>query len=383
MALLQNDPNDVACPDFASVDYTEARVALITDVVDDATAIMLLTQAWTASNKAEKAIWARQMGAEAKARADAERQAHELQALRDTAHDLEHQALRTEEQKKNRVKYLPIPIRPPPTTAPEIPSSYATSRLWKGQYVELWYFTNDGLDYACQHSTTLDENTMVQVQDKDGTAAWVPAVASREARTVADDRVISWENFCQAVPRILLAMEAAKWPPQCLTMLANLWGKLQVHEFRSSHDPLDQRALIVYQAEQRRAWHQAIDSPGGAWDIGTLCESTLSRVRDVVYREDRQRLDSQRDYHVCLLSLSGSTLSDSLHVSFPLLSLQPACVAHVSMGYATRTSLFFSYTSPCTATPMSPCGSQHEHLRSSHTRLHVLQCPCLHVVPVT
>jgi hypothetical protein len=92
---------------------------------------------------------------------------------------------------------------------------------------------------------------MVQVQDKDGTVAWVPTVASREARTIADNRFISWENFCQAVPRILLAMEAAKWPPQHLTMLANLWSKLQVHKFCSSHDPLDQRALIVYQAEQQ------------------------------------------------------------------------------------------------------------------------------------
>jgi len=58
MVLLQNNPNDAACPDFASVDYTEAHVALITHIVDDATATVLLTQAWTASNKAEKAIWA-------------------------------------------------------------------------------------------------------------------------------------------------------------------------------------------------------------------------------------------------------------------------------------------------------------------------------------
>ena len=81
MVLLQNDPNDAACLDFASVDYTEACIVLITDVVDDATAIMLLTQAWTAGNKAEKAIWAQQIRLEAKARADAEQQAHKLQAL--------------------------------------------------------------------------------------------------------------------------------------------------------------------------------------------------------------------------------------------------------------------------------------------------------------
>lgn len=111
-------------------------------------------------------------------------------------------------------------------------------------------------------------------------------------------------------------MEAAKWLPQHLTMLSNLWGKLQVHEFHSSHNPLNQRALIVYQAEQQQAWHQAIDSPGGAWDIGTLCKSTLSRVCNIVYRKDRQKLDNQRDYHIHPLSLYVSSFSDSFHLFF-------------------------------------------------------------------
>lgn len=95
MVLLQNDPNDATCPEFALVDYTEAHVALITDMVDDVTAIVLLTQAWTTDNNAKKAIWAQQIGIEAEARTDADQQAHELQALRDTAHDLECQALKS------------------------------------------------------------------------------------------------------------------------------------------------------------------------------------------------------------------------------------------------------------------------------------------------
>ena len=113
----------------------------------------------------------------------------------------------THRGEEKQIEVLTDPHPSAPTTARD---PYATSRLWEGQFVELWYFTNDGLDYARQHFTTLDENAMVQVQDKDGTVAWVPAVASRGACTVANDRFISWENFSQAVPRILLAMEAAK-----------------------------------------------------------------------------------------------------------------------------------------------------------------------------
>ncbi|KAF8803480.1 hypothetical protein BYT27DRAFT_7020019, partial [Phlegmacium glaucopus] len=53
-------------------------------------------------------------------------------------------------------------------------------------------------------------------------------------------------------------MEEADWPQDHVTMLAKFWGNLQIHELRSSRDPLDQKTLIVYQAEQRRLWHLAI-----------------------------------------------------------------------------------------------------------------------------
>jgi hypothetical protein len=57
---------------------------LITYVVDDTTAFRILMQAWTAGNKAKKAIWVQQMAAETEAQANAEQQAHEVQALQES-----------------------------------------------------------------------------------------------------------------------------------------------------------------------------------------------------------------------------------------------------------------------------------------------------------
>src|SRR5882757_11566024 len=81
------------------------------------------------------------------------------------------------------------------------------------------------------------------------------------------------------------------------------------------------------------------------------CMGHRDAMRDCIEQRSRCRLqggqtelDNQRDYHICPLTLSVSTLSDSLHVSFPLpvLSHQYVCDAHVSMWYATRTSPFLT-----------------------------------------
>lgn len=298
MPTILSDPNEAACPDFASEDYSTARNSLISDTIDEATALVMLTASWNANNAAEKVLWARQVELEAAAVADMARQVQEEQARRNKVFDQEEQVTRTEERKKNTEKYLPIPNRAPPTTPPEIVSTYATTRLRKGQYVELWYFTNDGLDYALQNSATLDEDAMVQTIDKDGRPTWVTTAASRESHAVKDDRHLDWEAFTAAVPRFLEAIEAAAWTEERRRMMTNLLAGLQVHPFRFSSDPLNKKALLLYLSEQRRLWHQAIPSPQGAWDIGIISQDNLTRARDQVYRGEHRKLDNERDYLV-------------------------------------------------------------------------------------
>lgn len=86
---------------------------------------------------------------------------------------------------------------------------------------------------------------------------------------------------------MIVAMEEADWPHECVMMLAKFSGNLQVHELCSSRDPLDQKALLVYQAEQRRLWHLAISSPRGAYNLSRINDEILRKTCDKVYWDDR------------------------------------------------------------------------------------------------
>jgi hypothetical protein len=231
--------------------------------------------------------------------------------------------------KKNKTKYIPIPDRPMPTTTPIFASNYAAKKMDKGQYVELWYYTNDGLDEALRAHTTVDDDAMVIARRPDGSTTWVPAAVARDSKKVLDDKDLKWEDFCQAVPRTILAMEEADWPAERVAMLASFWGKLQVHEMRSSRDPLDQKALLLYQSRQRRLWHLAIPTPRGAYNISILDESVLRQTKDEVYWEDRRLRDNERDFRVSppLFYLVPTSQADSLT---PPSALSPFSIAIVT-----------------------------------------------------
>ena len=81
-------------------------------------------------------------------------------------------------------------------------------------------------------------------------------------------------------------------------MIAKFWGGLQIHEYRSSRDPLNQKALIVYQAEQRRLWHLTIASPHGAYNLSRINEQIMRKTREKVYWDDHRLKDFQRDFRV-------------------------------------------------------------------------------------
>ncbi|KAF8809699.1 hypothetical protein BYT27DRAFT_7254418 [Phlegmacium glaucopus] len=114
--------------------------------------------------------------------------------------------------KKNKVKYTPIPDRDIPTITPVITSNYTIRKMEKGLYVELWYYTNAGLDDALRSSSNIDDEAMVMLHRPDGSSSWVPSASTRDAIGVLDDKHISWKDFCQAAPRMIVAMEEADWP---------------------------------------------------------------------------------------------------------------------------------------------------------------------------
>ena len=303
MPRIQFDPALLECPDFASPTYAAARAPLVNDNTTEEQAIQRLRVIWSAGNEADKITWQAQNEEDDIARADRLRIQTEADVLKAQTEIEEAEALRKEEMKKNKSKYIPVPDRDVPSVARVVASNYAVRKMEKGLYVELWYYTNAGLDEAFRNSNTVDDEAMIMVRLPNGSTSWVPAASSRTSSGVIEDRYILWEDFCQAAPRMIIAMEEADWPQERVAMLAKFWGNLQIHELQSSRDPLDQKTLIVYQAEQRRLWHLAISSPQGAYNLSCINEEIMRKTRDKVYWDERRVKDYQRDLRVRLFAI--------------------------------------------------------------------------------
>ncbi|KAG6894830.1 hypothetical protein C0992_004429 [Termitomyces sp. T32_za158] len=206
MPDLHNDPNTAVCPDFAHENFATARNALISDTVNEEAAINILASTWRANNALDKERWERQRQERDKEQRLMERQEREDREQRAELRQAEEEAAKREERKRYRSKYAQLAQEPTPNAPPEILAPYATTRLQKGLYVELWYFTNDGIDYTLKTLSTVDKNAMVQTVDKDGNASWVLAAASKGSKSVLDDRDLAWEQFLLAIPRFLDAI---------------------------------------------------------------------------------------------------------------------------------------------------------------------------------
>lgn len=298
MPRIRNDPNFNVCPDYATLPYAVAREQIVNEQVTEAQAVQFLRNIWEAANNAEKALWLEQVEADREQRDQLRFLQEEQEEIQEREKLAEEEAARKEEKKKYKHKYTPIQASGVPDEPTVTPSAYAIRKLDKGEYVELWYFTNDGLDEAHVRKTTIEEDAMVLSSLPDGSTAWVSSASARNASSVVNDEDLSFEDFCQACPRFIAAIEEADWPPDRVRMLAVFWKNLQVHEYRSLRDPIAQKTLLAYQAEQRKRWHVVAKSAAGPYDLSAINTKVLERTRDKVYWQERAKRDNQRDYRV-------------------------------------------------------------------------------------
>ncbi|KAG1807163.1 uncharacterized protein BJ212DRAFT_1199279, partial [Suillus subaureus] len=145
MPHIQNDPNLNICLDYASEDFANTQAQLINDDTTEEQAIQLLRNIWQSNNMSDKHLWQQQE--------QDDREEHEhIQHMEDDEQEHLNQEQANEEEDackeewKNKHKYIPnhnLGIPDDPTITP---CSYTLYKLEKGEYLELWYFTNDRLD---------------------------------------------------------------------------------------------------------------------------------------------------------------------------------------------------------------------------------------------
>jgi hypothetical protein len=178
MPLLAENPNLAVTPNFQSEEYAEAQAQLTNEAINDNQAIEILANLWRIQNEADKCHW--------DARVEAE--AHEAEALRREAAQEEEQcqlALKAdqeaaiqEERKKNKAKYTPVKDLDVPSDPIILPCQYAVRKMKSGEYCELSYFTNNGLEEASRSTFMANEDALVMMPTADGLNKWIPASAA-------------------------------------------------------------------------------------------------------------------------------------------------------------------------------------------------------------
>ena len=266
MPHLLVDPNTTQCPNYSLDIYHTVRVPFVTPDSDHHQAAIILTTVWGAQNTVKKQQWQDQLNQDAAEVDERRQEREEIKRVRQEELDKEKEEQHKDERKKNKSKFVPILARGVPTTPLIIVSALATRRMDKGDYIPLWYFTNSSLDDTAKAFSIFEEDALSLIKRDDGSTSLVPTLSSKESRSVVEDCKLSWDDFCIAAPHMILVMSQSEWPPDRITMMTEFWTHINTHPFRSSRDPLDRSTLPLYQAEQRKLWHQAINSPGHRYD---------------------------------------------------------------------------------------------------------------------
>ncbi|EGN92081.1 hypothetical protein SERLA73DRAFT_79880 [Serpula lacrymans var. lacrymans S7.3] len=204
MPLILNDPNTAVAPDFTREEYQEARTELSNELIDDALAARILTNLWSVANNKDKVAWAQQREEEILV-ADREHQQLEKEVVMRLAD--EQNVARREECKKNKSKYAPVRDIDVPSDPVIIPLQYTTRKMKAGEYCELHYFTNRGLEKASHSLLTTDAEVLVMLTSVNGVHTWVPVGAMKDTKTpVTKDKNLTWEQFNGSAPRMVSSM---------------------------------------------------------------------------------------------------------------------------------------------------------------------------------
>ncbi|KAG1728679.1 hypothetical protein EDB19DRAFT_1832686 [Suillus lakei] len=217
MDRLFSDPSLLVCPDFMSAWYQATRAAMITANVTEAQAAETLHNTWVLTNEDLCLQWREQLTKKPN--------------VKDLPFNLRKILHEQMKKKKNRSKHSAIILRPRPFANDEeaLVSEFALRKIDSGKYVELYYWTNQGLDDALTNYRTRDDDSMVPSIGEDGSTVWVSAATSKPAAGVIADRDLSPIDFAQAIPRIMAAIEERDWTKQRVLMLAQFWGAIMLH----------------------------------------------------------------------------------------------------------------------------------------------------------
>jgi len=173
-----------------------------------------------------------------------------------------------------------------PEGLPHFPAPFAMDKIKALEYVELWYFTKEGImDAGKLTPTAVDDTYGLQRTETGLTLQQVKA--TRASRNVIPDEALSWEQITIARHNMLKA--AASWPDEHRQVLANFFMNLESLSAEGSHP----RALILYQATARRRWHGTLKGLGDRFNLANISKPLLLSLENKIRDADQESTQNQ------------------------------------------------------------------------------------------
>jgi hypothetical protein len=276
---LPSNPYDAVPPDYLVNRYAASRQTFIDDFhISNQQAAQRLTDIWIEQNTIDREEWDAQVEAEALLAEQREEQICVQEEERQRREEEELEQAKQDERKKNRNKFLPFADAPMSATPPVIPSPLALRKLRKGEFCELYFFTNKGLADAQVTSYSADDEALTLVQDEQGMHSFIPIASAKAKQNVVDDKDLTWLQIDKATHRIIQAMRECSWDEARIQAHVEFWIALGSHSWRHHHDERCRRALIQYQAVARRRWHDTLGTPN-SFNLKYIQSSLLDDIR--------------------------------------------------------------------------------------------------------
>ncbi|KAG1748477.1 uncharacterized protein EDB91DRAFT_1079429 [Suillus paluster] len=155
---------------------------------------------------------------------------------------------------------------------------------------------------------------------------------------------------------MISSMKDHDWPEDRVDMHIQFWSALQTHRWRHAADPLKQRALLLYQAQQRRRWHLTAGTVRG-WSLEKINQDLLLEAREELFNEQHEKLT--------IIAIQEPHPATTVHAAITCLQKYFQCITKKLRKLACS---YTNHSLHCAPYPRAVVASSSQ-LRHSHARV--------------
>ncbi|KAM6492301.1 hypothetical protein JOM56_002926 [Amanita muscaria] len=259
-------------PDFLAEQYLQARNDIIALGVPEDAIAGILRQIWVANRQVRHEAWVADRERQHQGDPPRNNRPQEDGAQPPDAPNLDEGD--GTQPKGQKAKTFPQGVAVPDAESPH-PSEYARQKIAKFEYIELWYFSREGLAEAAQPTTSTSNDTFGIITGDLGAVQLCPVATTKASKNALPDEALSWDQISFGSKVYVEALRKEKWPDQHIRALINFFSQLDFQRTRLTSIP--DRVFIEYQATVRREWMSTWDFDISQFNIARL-QAIQSRV---------------------------------------------------------------------------------------------------------